>query len=150
MVSMRKDVITMLFTGDYCSAHTAEKQDTSIKTAGNDNIGSHEDLEGGKHPTGGVQLGDETLSMSHLLNRRMSVPDGPLRLQAIVSKMRSTPDNGKACSGHYTDNLQAGPYEGGTRGVPTKEGAKMFFLQGRDTLLPDLPSAKTNGPQTSK
>ena len=26
----------------------------------------------------------------------------------------------------------------------------MFFLQGRDTLLPDLPSAEANGPRASK
>ena len=84
MVSMQKDVITMLFTGDYCSAHTAEKQDTSTKIADN-NIGSNENLKGGKRPIRGVQLGGKTLSMSHLLNGRMSVPGGPLLLQAIVS-----------------------------------------------------------------
>ena len=85
MVSMQKDVMTMLFAGDYCSAHTAEKPDTSTKIADDDNIGSHENLKGGKCPIRGVQLGGETLSMSHLLNGRMSVPGGPLLLQAIVS-----------------------------------------------------------------
>ena len=75
----------MLFTGDYCSAHTAEKQDTSTKIAGNDNIGSHENFKGEKCPIRGVQLGGETLSKSHLLSRGMSVPGGPLLLWAIVS-----------------------------------------------------------------
>ena len=75
----------MLFAGDYCSAHTVEKQDTSTKIAGNDNIGSHENLKGGKRLIRGVQLGGETLSTSHLLSGRMSVPGGPLLLWAIVS-----------------------------------------------------------------
>ena len=35
-------MIMILFTGDYCSAHTAEKQDTSTKIAGNDNIRNDE------------------------------------------------------------------------------------------------------------
>ena len=54
---MRKDVITMLFTGDYCYAHTAEKQDTSTKIAGNDNIRNNENPKGGKHPIKGGQIG---------------------------------------------------------------------------------------------
>ena len=84
MASIQRDVITMLFAGDYCSARTAEKQDTSTKTAGNDSTGSHKNLEGEKCPIGGVQLGGETLSMSHLLSRRTSVPGGPLLPRAIV------------------------------------------------------------------
>ena len=84
MASIQRDVITMLFAGDYCSACTAEKQDTSTKIAGNDNIGSHKKLKGEKHPIRGVQLGGKILSMSHLLSKRMSVPGGPLLLQTIV------------------------------------------------------------------
>ena len=84
MASIQKDVITMLFAGDYCSARTAEKPDTSTKIAGNDNIGSNENLKGEKCPIRGVQLGGETLSMSHLLSGRMSVSGGPLLLRAIV------------------------------------------------------------------
>ena len=53
MASMQKDVITILFTGDYCYAHTLEKQDTSTKIAGNDNIRNDEIHEGGKHPIKG-------------------------------------------------------------------------------------------------
>ena len=53
MASMRKDVITMLFAGDYCYAHTAEKQDTSTKIAGNDHIRNDENPKGGKHPIKG-------------------------------------------------------------------------------------------------
>ena len=82
--AIQRDVIMMLFAGDYCSAHTAEKQDTSTKTAGNNNTGSHENLEGEKRPIGGVQLGGETLSTSHLLSGRTSVPGGPLLLRTIV------------------------------------------------------------------
>ena len=74
----------MLLAGDYCSACTAEKQDTSTKTASNDSTGSHKNLKGEKHPIGGVQLGGKTLSMSHILSGRMSVPGGPLLLWAIV------------------------------------------------------------------
>ena len=84
MAHILRDVITMLFAGDYCSARTVEKQDTSTKTAGNDSTRSHENLEGEKCPIRGVKLGGETLNMSHLLSRRMSVPGGPLLLRAIV------------------------------------------------------------------
>ena len=63
MASMRKVVIMMLFTGEYCYAHTAEKQDTSTKIAGNNNIRNDENPEGGKHPIKGGQIGDETLNM---------------------------------------------------------------------------------------
>ena len=85
MVSMQKDVIMMLFAGDYCYAHTAEGQDTSTRIAGNDNIRNDENPEGGTGPIRGVQLGGETLSMSRLLNGRTSVPGGPLLLWAIAS-----------------------------------------------------------------
>ena len=84
MASIQRDVITMLFTGDYCAARTAEKQDTSTKIAGNDNIGSHENLKGEKRPIRGVQLGGKTLSTSHLLSGRTSVTGGSLLLRAIV------------------------------------------------------------------
>ena len=40
MASMHRDVIMMLFAGDYCSAHTAEKQDTSTKIAGKTTSGA--------------------------------------------------------------------------------------------------------------
>ena len=85
MASMQKDVITMLFAGDYCYAHTAEKQDTSTKIAGNDNIRNDENPEGGKHPIKGGQIGDETLNMSHPLNRRKSIPGGHPLLRALTS-----------------------------------------------------------------
>ena len=85
MVSMRKDVIMMLFAGDHCYAHAAEGQDTSTRIAGNDNIRNDENPKEGTHPIRGVQLGGKTLSMSHLLNGRMSVPGGPLLLWAIAS-----------------------------------------------------------------
>ena len=65
MASMRKDVIMMLFAGDYCYAHTVEKQDTSTKIAGNNNIRNDENPEGEKHPIKRGQIGDETLNMSH-------------------------------------------------------------------------------------
>ena len=78
-------MITMLFIGDYCYAHTAEKQDTSTKIAGNGNIGSDENPEGGKHPIKGGQIGDGTLNMSHPLNRRKSIPDGHPLLRALTS-----------------------------------------------------------------
>ena len=61
MASIQRDVITMLSTGDYCSACTAEKPDTSTKIAGNDNIGNHEDLKGEKCPIRGVQLGGQDI-----------------------------------------------------------------------------------------
>ena len=67
-------MITILFTGDYCYAHTAEKQDTSTKIAGNDNIGNNKNPEVGKHPIKGGQIGDETLNTSHPLNGRKSIP----------------------------------------------------------------------------
>ena len=82
MANMQKDVITMLFTGDYCYAHTVEKQDTSPKIAGNGNIGSDENPEGGKHPIKGGQIGDRTLNMSHPFNGRKSIPDGHSLLRA--------------------------------------------------------------------
>ena len=82
---MQKDVITMLFTGDYYYAHTAEKQDTSTKIAGNDNIRNDQNPEGGKHPIKGGQIGDETLNMSHSLNGRKSIPGGHPLLQALTS-----------------------------------------------------------------
>ena len=85
MASMQKDVIMMLFTGDYCYAHTAEKQDTSTKIAGNDNIRNDENTEGGKYPMKGGQVGDETLNTSHPLNGRKSIPGGHLLLQALTS-----------------------------------------------------------------
>ena len=84
MASMWKDVITMLFAGDYCYAHTAEKQDTSTKIAGNDNIRNDENPEGEKHPIKRGQIGDETLNMIHPLNGRKSIPGGHL-LQALTS-----------------------------------------------------------------
>ena len=49
MANMLKDVIMMLFTGDCYCAHTAEKQDTSTKIAGNDNIRNSESPKEG-HP----------------------------------------------------------------------------------------------------
>ena len=82
---MRKDVIMMLFTGDYCYAHTAEKQDTSTKIAGNNNIRSNENPEGEKHPIKRGQIGDKTLNMSHPLNRRKSIPGGHILLRALTS-----------------------------------------------------------------
>ena len=82
---MWKDVITMLFAGDYCYAHTAEKWDTSTKIAGNDNIRNDKNPEGGKHPIKGGQIGDETLNMSHPLNGRKSIPGGHLLLWALTS-----------------------------------------------------------------
>ena len=85
MVSMWQDVIMMLFAGDYCYAHTVEGQDTSTRIAGNDNIRNDENPEGGTGPIRGVQLGDETFSMSCLLNRRSSVQGEPLLLRAIAS-----------------------------------------------------------------
>ena len=87
MASMRKDVITMLFAGDYCYAHTVEKQDTSTSTkiAGNNNIRSDENPEGGKHPIKAGQIGDETLNMSDPLNGRKSIPGGHHLLRALTS-----------------------------------------------------------------
>ena len=85
MASMRKDVITMLFAGDYCYAHIAEKQDTSTKIAGNDNIRNDEIPEGGKHPIKRGQIGDKTLNMSRPLNGRESIPGGDLLLWALTS-----------------------------------------------------------------
>ena len=82
---MRNDVITMLFTGDYYYAHTVEKQDTSTKIAGNDNIGKDENPKGGKHPIKGGQIGDETLNMSHPLKGRKSIPGGHPLLRALTS-----------------------------------------------------------------
>ena len=81
---MWKDVITMLFAGDYYYAHTAEKQDTSTKIAGNDNI-NDENPERGKHLIKGGQIGDKTLNMSHPLNGRKSIPGGHPLLQALTS-----------------------------------------------------------------
>ena len=47
MANMLKDVITMLFTGDCYCAHTAEKQNTSTRIAGNDIIkNSESSIEG--------------------------------------------------------------------------------------------------------
>ena len=85
MASMWKDVIMMLFTGDYCYAHTAEKQDTSTKIAGNDNIRNDDNTEGRKHLIKGGQVGDETLNMSHPLKGRKSIPGGHLLLWALTS-----------------------------------------------------------------
>ena len=85
MASMQKDVIMMLLTGDYCYAHTVEKQDTSTKIAGNDNIRTDENPEGGKHPIKGGQIGVKTLNMSHPLNGRKSIPGGHPLLQALTS-----------------------------------------------------------------
>ena len=75
----------MLFAGDYCYAHTAEKQDTSTKIAGNDNIRNDKNTKGRKHPIKGGQAGDETLNMSHPLNGRMSIPGRHLLLLALTS-----------------------------------------------------------------
>ena len=74
MADMWKDVVTMLFAGDYCYAHTAEKQDTSTKIAGNDNIRNGESPKGGTHPIKRGQIGDKTLNMSHPLSERKSIP----------------------------------------------------------------------------
>ena len=82
---MQKDVIMMLFAGDYCYAHTAEKQDTSTKIAGNDNIRNDENPEGEKHPIKRGQIGDKTLNTSHPLNRRKSIPGGHLLLWVLTS-----------------------------------------------------------------
>ena len=82
---MQKDVIMMLFTGDYCYAHTVEKQDTATKIAGNDNIRNDENPEGGKDPIKEGQIGDETLNTSHPLNGRKSIPGGHLPLWALTS-----------------------------------------------------------------
>ena len=84
MASMWKNVITMLFAGDYWNAHTAEKQDTSTKIAGSDNIRNDENPRG-KHPIKGGQIGDETLNMSCPLNGRKSNPGGHPLLQALTS-----------------------------------------------------------------
>ena len=78
-------MITMLFAGDYCYAHTAEKQDTSTKIVGNDNIRNDENPGGGKHPIKGGQIGDKTSNMSYPLNGRKSIPGGHLLLQALTS-----------------------------------------------------------------
>ena len=85
MANMRKDVITMLFARDCCYAHTAEKQDTSTKIAGNDNIRNDENPEGGIHPIKGGQIGDDTLNMNPPLNGRKSIPGGHPLLQALTS-----------------------------------------------------------------
>ena len=74
---MWKDVITMLSAGDYCYAHTAEKQDTSTKIAGNNNIRNDENPEGGKHPIKGGQIGDETLNIIPSTGGRVSQVDTP-------------------------------------------------------------------------
>ena len=50
----------------------------------------------------------------------------------------------------YPDNPQAGPYKGGTGDVTTKEGTKMFFLRGRNTLLPGLPGTQADDHQTGR
>ena len=79
MASMRKDVIMMLFTGE------AEKQDTSTKIAGNNNIRNDENPEGEKHPIKRGQIGDETSNTSHPLNGRKSIPGGHLLLLVLTS-----------------------------------------------------------------
>ena len=84
--SMWKDVITMLFAGDYCYAHTAEKQDTSTKIAGNDNIRNDENPRRRETTLSREgQIGEETSNMSHPLNGRKSIPGGHLLLQALTS-----------------------------------------------------------------
>ena len=85
MVNMQKDVIMMLFTENYYYAHTVEGQDTSTRIAGKDNIRNDENPEEGTHPIRGAQLGGKTLSMRHLLSKEMSIPVGPLLLQALAS-----------------------------------------------------------------
>ena len=85
MADMLKDVIMMLFAGDCCYAHTAEKQDTSTRIAGNDNIRNGESPDGGTHPIKGGQIGDETLNMSHPLSGKKSIPGGHPLLQALTS-----------------------------------------------------------------
>ena len=50
MADMLKDLIMMLFAGDCYCTRTAEKQDTSIGIAGNDNIRNCKSLEEGTHP----------------------------------------------------------------------------------------------------
>ena len=85
MASMQKGVITMLFTRGYCYAHTAEKQDTSTRIAGNDNIRKDESLKGGTHLIRKDQIGDGTLSTSHPLSGRTSIPDGCPLLRASTS-----------------------------------------------------------------
>ena len=75
----------MLFAGDYCYAHTAERQDTSTKIAGNDNIRNDENPKGEKHPIKRGLIGDETLNTSHPLNGRKSIPGGHLLLWALTS-----------------------------------------------------------------
>ena len=75
----------MLFTGDYYYAHTAGKQDTFTKIAGNDNIRNDENPEEEKHPIKRGQIGDETLNTSHPHNGRSSIPGGHLLLWALTS-----------------------------------------------------------------
>ena len=75
----------MLFIEDYCYAHIVEEQDTSTRIAGNDNIRNDENHEEGTHPIRRVQLRGEKLSMSLLINGRMSAPGVPPRHQALAS-----------------------------------------------------------------
>ena len=49
MADMLKDVITMLFAGECYCACTVEKQDTSTRIAGNDNIRNCKSPEEGTH-----------------------------------------------------------------------------------------------------
>ena len=85
MANMLKDVITMLFAGDCYCAHTAEKQDTSTRIAGNNNIRNGESPEEGTHPIWEGHIGDEALNMNHPLSRKKSIPSGHPLLWALIS-----------------------------------------------------------------
>ena len=128
-----------------------KRQDTSTKIAGNDNIRNDENPEGGKHPIKGGQIGDETLNTSHPLNGRKSIPrwTPPTLGFDILNRNRPPmmvrPAPTVTQTAHKQVHIKEEP-----RSITTKERAKMFFLQGRNTLLPDLPGTEANGPQASK
>ena len=56
-----------------------------------------------------------------------------------------TPNDSKAYTSQHPDNKQADPYKGGTGGITAKERAEMFFLRGRNSLLPGLPGIEADG-----
>ena len=85
MADMLKDVITLLFAGDCYCARTVEKQDTSTRIAGNNNIRNCKSPKEGTHPILGGHIGDEALNMNHPLSEKKSIPSGHPLLRALIS-----------------------------------------------------------------